>query len=572
MNKGEILLGWTGEHDGIRLDVPMLLRTRLLIQANSGGGKSWLLRRLAEQLFGKIPVLIIDPEGEFATLREKFGYVLVGKGGETPADLRSAKMVAHKLLELRASAVCDLYELKPQHRHAWVRTFLDGLIDAPKNLWRPTVIIVDEAHQYAPEGKSGESEASGAMVDLCTRGRKRGFCAIFATQRLGKLRKDAAAELLNVMIGMTFIDIDRERARECLGVSREERHAFDDQMKLLAEGKFFCLGRAICKERTLIKVGPVQTTHPEAGGGKFDMAPPPAPEAIQKMLPKLADLPKAAEEKAQTEAEYRSEIRKLKTELTLAKKMQPVVEKSRTEFKRVEVPILKDGQLVRAEKLCHRFANLGEIVMRSMSIVLEAIRKIEKSPSAAMKVATPRRLAAPLALTPVHDVKVPARIPNGKNDGADGEFVLRGGARTLLIAAAQHHPDGCTDEQFAVLSNYRKTSRSTFKQQLMSAGYITRGGVGYIATETGIAALGSDYEPLPIGDELREHWLRTLTGGELELFKVYLERGSAEVSNEEMGTLVAYKKTSIGTFRQKLCARRLIVSTRGGAKLAPELF
>lgn len=67
------------------MDIDVLLRTRLLVQADSGGGKSWLLRRIAEQLFGKVQVIIIDPEGEFATLREKYGYVLVGKGGETPA-------------------------------------------------------------------------------------------------------------------------------------------------------------------------------------------------------------------------------------------------------------------------------------------------------------------------------------------------------------------------------------------------------------------------------------------------------------------------------------------------------
>ncbi len=78
----------------VSLDLDILLRTRLLIQANSGGGKSYLLRRLAEQFFGKIQVILIDPEGEFATLREKFGYVLVGEGGETLADPRSAKLLA----------------------------------------------------------------------------------------------------------------------------------------------------------------------------------------------------------------------------------------------------------------------------------------------------------------------------------------------------------------------------------------------------------------------------------------------------------------------------------------------
>src|SRR5581483_9975917 len=130
-----------GKHSGkdVRIDLDTLLRTRLLIQANSGKGKSWLLRRLAEQLFGKVQVVIIDPEGEFATLREKFDYVLVGKGGETAAHPRIAAMTAQRLLELRACAVIDLYEMKPSERHSYVKLFLESMIDAPKNLWHPVV-------------------------------------------------------------------------------------------------------------------------------------------------------------------------------------------------------------------------------------------------------------------------------------------------------------------------------------------------------------------------------------------------------------------------------------------------
>lgn len=316
-----------GKHDGknVNLDLDALLRGRMLIQANSGKGKSWLLRRLAEQLFSRVQVIIIDPEGEFSTLREKYGYVLVGKGGETPADPRSAALVAHKLLELRASAVCDLYEMKPFARHEWVQRFIDAMIDAPKNLWHPCVVMVDEAHVYCPEKGSGESIAAESVISLGTRGRKRGFCIIAATQRLGKLRKDLAAELLNVMIGGTFIDIDRKRAADALGVYGAEQHKFFDEIKLLERGHFYALGPAISNERIMVDIGPVDTSHPEAGSSKHASEPPPPPEAIAKLLPKLSDLPREAEEKAKTEAELRREIRELKAQVRTAstQKVQP---------------------------------------------------------------------------------------------------------------------------------------------------------------------------------------------------------------------------------------------------------
>jgi DNA helicase HerA-like ATPase len=60
----KIIIGTAGGKN-IGFDIPELLTTRLLVQANSGGGKSWLLRRMAEQLFGKVQTIIIDPEGEF---------------------------------------------------------------------------------------------------------------------------------------------------------------------------------------------------------------------------------------------------------------------------------------------------------------------------------------------------------------------------------------------------------------------------------------------------------------------------------------------------------------------------
>ena len=92
--------------DGIRFDADLdvILRSNLLVQANSGGGKSWLLRRLIEQSFGKVPQIIIDPEGEFSTLRERFDLILVGKDGDTPADVRSASLLAHRLLVIPATA------------------------------------------------------------------------------------------------------------------------------------------------------------------------------------------------------------------------------------------------------------------------------------------------------------------------------------------------------------------------------------------------------------------------------------------------------------------------------------
>lgn len=89
----------------------------MLVQANSGAGKSWAIRRLLEQTHGHCQQIILDVEGEFYTLRERYDYILARAGKEDrdcPAEPRSAHLLARRVLELGVSAIVDIYEL-----HAW---------------------------------------------------------------------------------------------------------------------------------------------------------------------------------------------------------------------------------------------------------------------------------------------------------------------------------------------------------------------------------------------------------------------------------------------------------------------
>ena len=61
-------IGRTATAESASLDLEELLATRLLVQGNSGSGKSHLLRRLLEQSVPWVQQAVIDPEGDFATL------------------------------------------------------------------------------------------------------------------------------------------------------------------------------------------------------------------------------------------------------------------------------------------------------------------------------------------------------------------------------------------------------------------------------------------------------------------------------------------------------------------------
>lgn len=161
-------------NETVGVDLPTLIETRLIIQANSGGGKTWALRRLLEQSHGQVQQIVIDVEGSLRTLRERFEYLLLGNATDevdysiTPEN---ASLLALKLLEVRTSVIIDLYEFSRPLRQHIVRRFLDALIDAPKELWHDCLVVLDEAHVFCPE--QGTAEAKGAVEALCSRGRAR---------------------------------------------------------------------------------------------------------------------------------------------------------------------------------------------------------------------------------------------------------------------------------------------------------------------------------------------------------------------------------------------------------------
>ena len=590
----------------LRIDLPRLVATRLLLQANSGGGKSWALRRILEQTHGLVQHIVLDVEDEFFTLREKFDYVLAGReGGDCPADVRSAPLLARRLLELNVSAIIGLYELKAQERVRFVRLFLESLISAPRSLWHPAIVVVDEAHMYCPEKE--EAESAGAVIDLMTRGRKRGFCGVLATQRISKLAKDAAAEANNKLIGRAALDVDMKRAGLELGFTSREQLL---ELRALEAGEFFAFGPALSPQVMKIKVGPVETTHPEAG--KRAMLAPAEPTAkVRSTLAKLADLPKEAEQEAQDLAALRRQVVELKRQLSQASlvvgrpdaKARETIESLKASLKTARDAV--KGDLARARQEAHAegvreglrqaarhimplVKDLGRLAdsaigLRALADALKDAKFVDKlggnvEAFASLKLFNEALAKSGVVSTPNQSgsrtVVRPALPAPGNNRGADDVIPgIAKGERVILRAIAQHET-GVTREQLTVLTGYKKSSRDTYLQRMMQRGEcaISAETRRIVATEHGIDVLGTDYEPLPTGAELREYWRGRLSGGEKAIFEAVTAAWPSRIDKETISEATGYAKSSRDTYLQRLGARELIITDRAGVRAARELF
>ncbi|EME68843.1 ATPase [Paramagnetospirillum caucaseum] len=277
----DIELGTTPSGTPALMSLEELLATRLLVQGNSGSGKSHLLRRLIEQSAHAVQQVVIDPEGDFASLAQVFGHIVIDSGAQSENGMR---LIASRARQMRVSVVVNLENLDTERQMRHAGAFLNGLFDTDRQYWTPILVVVDEAQLFAPAvagevADDARKTSLEAMTNLMCRGRKRGLAGIIATQRLAKLAKNVAAEASNFLMGRTFLDIDMQRAADLLGIDRRQAEVFRD----LECGRFVGLGPALSRRSVTIRIGEVQTRS-HAGGARLMPLPDRTPEEARGLL------------------------------------------------------------------------------------------------------------------------------------------------------------------------------------------------------------------------------------------------------------------------------------------------
>lgn len=553
----------TGEQ--VSIDIPTLVSTRLLVTASSGGGKSETLRRILEEAVGHIQCVVIDPEGEFSTLREKKPFVLVGEGGETPADIRTAALVATRLLELNASAVCDIYELKVHERHEWVKRFLDAMVRAPKSLWHPVLVVIDEAHTYCPERGYGESVASQSIIDICNLGRKRGFCAVLATQRLSKLNKNAVEPLQNYLVGRTTYD-DQQRAASTFKVAPgAETRKFSLELERLKDGQFICRGRALTGDMLKVQVTRGQTRPPKTGTAMAGVVTP-TPDSIKALLPKLADLPHEAEKKAKTEADLKQEAAEAKRQLA---ELQRQIARQQQDSNSEEVRMLQEtlAQLkTEADEMEKQLAAYQGRIKKAAEIA-KSLSDVLSEPELDKVV---RAFVAPLPRRAPPAPSAPKPTPAPRTDG-ESNGNLRAGARRMLTCLVQWYPSGRTESQVAAQVKMKKKGGTwgAYKSDLKNGGYMEVHDGLWFATEQGRSFVGEDAPEMPsTTEDIVRLWGQKLRLGARNMLDILVQHKGRSVSRDGLGEAIGMEAAggTFGAYLSDLKQAGLIIVDRDGVR------
>jgi hypothetical protein len=599
-------IGNTKEGRKVEVNAQALIAGHLLIQASSGGGKSWLIRKLLEVTFGLFPHIVIDVEGELKTLREKFDYIIAGADdADCPANVRTAKLLARRVMELNASCIVDIYELKQFEKPMFVKEFIEALLHAPKELWAPRLVVIDEAHLFAPEGDKKGQVSAAAVCDLMGRGRKRGLGVVLATQRLSKLRKDAAGECRNKMVGFCNLLADRKRAADDLGFIGKDGL---ELVRRLDTGQFFAVGPAISKKDVIqIQVGKVQTTHPQPGQGLQAALPPPK-EKVKKLLSELKDLPKQAQEEARTLAEAQGRIKELERQLRAAPP-QPAPQEglSKAQVKALEARlgaserVAKENLKRHMDKLREEAATQG----RGYGRILQQMKSAHGAITAQMKnlevVATrlakesqvklPKRLGAQKVVVhgrevgktefvpgfnwPMNQVagtrtgrvntetEIISNRPKALDKPVNGE--LGGGAKRLVEVLVRCMPAAFTKAQWASLADlsHKSGTFGTYLSKIRSMGLISEERGLFRPTPEAVEFIGLAPEqvaPPRNNADVVDMWKRALGGTPGKMIEVLRDAFPEALTRDDLAASVGITATSgtFGTYFSKLRSNNLV--------------
>ena len=177
----------------VELPVVDVLTGRSFITGKSGSGKSNTASVVIENLLSNgFPVMIVDTDGEYYGLKEE--YEILHAGADDECDIVVSPEHAEKLatlaLEENVPIILDVSGyLEEDTANKLLLEVVKQLFAKEKRLKKPFLLVVEECHEYIPEG-GGIDETGKMLIKVGKRGRKHGLGIVGISQRPADVKKD----------------------------------------------------------------------------------------------------------------------------------------------------------------------------------------------------------------------------------------------------------------------------------------------------------------------------------------------------------------------------------------------
>lgn len=576
---------------GKGLDLPLDAATqKCAFIGRSSSGKSYAASKFAEELLeAEVQTVILDPVGIWHGLRtladgKGKGFpipIFGGEYGDIPLLPSSGSLIANVIIEKSISAVLDVSHMRKGERKEFVTAFAEQFFHLKKKNRSAVHLIIEESQVFIPQRTMhGEERMLGAMEDICKLGRNYGIGISLISQRPQSIHKDC----LNQTEALFAFQINGAHERKAIedwivdkGLSKS---TVGEDLSGLSVGTCFLWSPQWLRLLKKIKILPKKTFDasetPKVGQG-IAKARHLAPVDLEKIKEDMESVINTKKEN--DPAELKKQIFLLQKEL---KGKQKVVE--------VQVPVKDNSELLALRAKISEYENrikkdditirglYGKLIrfqnnLSDINFITESVNELihQSSIDAVIKIVTKSRMIPePQKVYHPMQGKTSTKFINRKesdnNQGSIGK-----GEKAVLIACAQF-PNGLYRTQITVMTQYAKSSRDAYIHRLKDKGLVTTTDKIRI-TEEGIELLGTDYKPLPTGDDLRQHWLNTLPQGEKIMLELICEVYPNSITRETLTEKSQYAKSSRDAYLHRMSNKEIIETVnRGEVKASETLF
>lgn len=566
--------------DDLSLPLELAARTQCIF-AQKGAGKTYTaMVQTEEMLAAGVQVVVLDPTGVWWGLQSsadggKSQYEIIVMGGghaDVPLEPDAGEVVAQFLVETGQSVVLDVSQFESQAAQDRFALALATKLYRLKAYDKANVhIMLDEADQFCPlRPQKGQERLLHAWDMIVRLGRSRGLGLTAISQRPAAVHTNIRnnVDLLTCLRVTGPHDFKALREWTALHATAEQAKDFLESVPTLDNGVAWFWSPAWLG---IFKCAKVRAKH------TYDSSrtPKPGERPVEPKARRAPDLTKLSEQiKASVQRAKENDPKELKRMVAdLQRQLAGRSTETREVVKEkiVEVPVLKNGQLDRTEKAAGRLEKMFERLAGEADKFRAESAELRRliAPAAPRPTPAPHRQAVAVAARPATAPRRPVTTATGP-----GESLPK--AERRILAALAQYPDGRTIKQVAVLTGYAMNGGG-FRNALgalRSKSYIVDV-PGLIAiTDVGVTALG-DYEPLPHGDALLQHWYGQLGKAEREILEVLAAAHPDYLSIDEMAqrTLSQYAPGG-GGFRNALGRLRTLelVEGRSEVKASDELF
>ncbi len=375
--------------DDIQLKLDDVIGKLIAILGIRGSGKTNTSAVILEELLKyNMPLTIVDIDGEYWGLKEKYEILAVGKSEnvDVKIEVEHAEYVAEVSISKNVPVILDVSGYLNEEIYKLLFKYFKRIWDLAGKFRIPYMIVLEEAHEFIPQGI--KTDLKEVITRIALRGRKRGLGAIIISQRSARVEKDVLSQAEILFLHKVVHPADLKVYKDILPLPSKD---VVDIVTALNVGECIFYYGEICKP---IKIRLRETFHAGYTPTLKEITPPKLRTISAEIINYLEKITKTEKSRLDEISKLKFEIRRLKEEI---KEKDEIIQKLHDELSmlrtiKVEIPsiaMVSSKNVTTEEPIQHptiqsipyKIYDLEHIpldVKRKLDIFLKRIYKLSK--------------------------------------------------------------------------------------------------------------------------------------------------------------------------------------------------